>query len=255
MTGPSRSDKTSLDGLNLAPEVRDALERLREDISVAAGENLAGLILYGGLARGRYRGGKSDVNVVVLLRNTAVESLTAIAPALRAAWRAVRVEPFILKLSEVQSMTDVFPTKLLDIQAHHIVLMGEDPFVGLEVKREHLRLRIEQELRNIALRMRRRYVSIFDDTASLAAALENVAVSLKVELGALLRLAGKEEPAENTSAAVLDRAATAFDLDRDALLRVAAMRRDDSLASDLPELYDRVLASINRAAEIADQME
>lgn len=255
MTRPFRSDEISLEKLNIAPEIRAALERLREDISVAAGANLAGLILYGSLARGRYRPGKSDVNVVVLLTDTTAGSLSAIAPALRSAWRAHRVEPFILKLSEIQSMTDVFPTKLLDIQAHHIVLMGEDPFVRLEVKREHLRLRIEQELRNISLRMRRRYVSIFDDPASLAIALTNVAVSLKVELGALLRLAGKDEPAQNTSAAVLEAAASAFDLDRDALARVAAMRRDESEADDLPELYNRVLASVTRAAEIADQME
>lgn len=254
MTRPFRSDETSLESLNIAPEARSALERLGEDISIAAGTNLTGLILYGSLARGRYRPGKSDVNIVVLLGDTTTESLAAIAPALRAAWRALRVEPFILKLSEIESMADVFPTKLLDIQAHHIVLIGEDPFVGLEVKPEHLRLRIEQELRNIALRMRRRFVSIFDNPAALAIALTDVAVSLKVELGALLRLAGKDEPAENTSAAVLQAAAAAFGLDRDALARVAAMRRDDNQADDLPELYNRVLSSVTRAAEIADQM-
>src|ERR1051325_10928132 len=139
MTRPFRSDETSPEGVDIAPEVRGTLERLREDISGAAGANLAGLILYGSIARGRYRPGKSDVNVVVLLNDTATESLTAIAPVLRAAWRASRVEPFILKLSEVQGMTDVFPTKLLDIQAHHVVLMGEDPFVALEVKRSEER--------------------------------------------------------------------------------------------------------------------
>jgi predicted nucleotidyltransferase len=255
MTRPFRPDELSLEGLNIAPEARGALERFREDISSAAGTNLAGLILYGSMARGRYRPGASDVNVVVLLGDTTTETLAAIAPALRSAWRSLRVEPFILKLSEIQSMTDVFPTKLLDIQAHHIVLMGEDPFTGLEVKREHLRLRTEQELRNISLRLRRRYVSIFDDPRLLALALTNIAVSLKVELGALLRLAGKDEPAENTTAAVLEAAAVAFDLDRDALARVAAMRRDASQADDLPELYNRVLATVARAAEIADQME
>jgi predicted nucleotidyltransferase len=255
MTKPYRSDEISLEGLNVAPEVRRALERFREDISGAAGSNLAALILYGSLARGRYRPGKSDLNVAVLLADTTTESLAAIAPALRAAWRAVRVEPFILNLSEIRSMADAFPTKLLDIQDNHIVLMGEDPFIELEVKREHLRLRVEQELRNIALRMRRRYVSVFDDPALLAEALANIAVSLKVELTALMRLAGKDVPQSPTSAAVLEAAAAAFDLDRDALARVAAMRRDSTLADDLPRLYDRVLATITRAVEIADKME
>jgi predicted nucleotidyltransferase len=255
MSRSFRPDAISLDSLGLPPDVRGALERLREDISRAAGTNLAGLILYGGLARGRYRPDASDVNVVVLLGDAATESLAAIAPALRAAWRSHRVEPFILKLSEVESMADVFPTKLLDIQAHHVVLVGEDPFAGLEFKREHLRLRTEQELRNISLRMRRRFVSAFDDAATLATFLTNVAISLKVELGALLRLAGKDGPAENTSAAVLEAAAVAFDLDRDALSRVAAMRRGGGPADDLPGLYNRVLASITLAAEIADRME
>jgi hypothetical protein len=70
-----------------------------------------------------------------------------------------------------------------------------------------------------------------------------------------MRLAGKDEPAENTSAAVLEAAAVAFGLDRDALARVAAMRRDASHKDDLAELYNRVLATVTRAAEIADQME
>jgi predicted nucleotidyltransferase len=255
MTNPYRSDEVSLESLNLVPEARAALERFREDISSAAGANLSGLVLYGSLARGRYRPGKSDLNVVVLLGDTTTESLAAIAPALRAAWRSVRLEPFILNVAEIPSMADAFPTKLLDIQDHHIVLMGEDPFVDLEVKREYIRLRVEQELRNILLRMRRRYVSIFDDPALLAESLANVAVSLKVELAALLRLAGKEVPASPTSAAVLEAASAAFDLDRDALARVAAMRRNSNLADDLPELYSRVLASITRAVEIAGQME
>jgi predicted nucleotidyltransferase len=255
MTRPYRSDEVSFEGLNIAEGLRRALERFREDITSAAGENLSGLVLYGSLARGRHRPGRSDVNVVVLLVDTSTESLAAIAPALRAAWRSVQLEPFILKPSEIQSMSDAFPTKLLDIQDHHILLMGENPFAELKVDREHIRLRVEQELRNIALRMRRRYVSIFDDPTLLQAALANVAVSLKVELAALMRLAGKDLPSESTSAAVLDAAAVEFSLDRDALARVAAMRRDSSLADDLPALYNRVLISITRAVEIADQME
>src|SRR5882724_5145092 len=75
------------------PAVAAALDRLKEELGRAAGTNLAGLILYGGLARGRYRPGKSDVNVVVLLRDASAATLTAIAPALRTARRAANVVP------------------------------------------------------------------------------------------------------------------------------------------------------------------
>ena len=104
--------------------------------------------------------------------------------------------------------------------------MGEDPFSGIDVSRKLIRLRIEQSLTNLALRLRRRYISIFDDPRSLALTLAEQAVPLKVELAALLQLAGKDEPSESTSAAVLESAAAAFDLDREALLLMAALRRD-----------------------------
>ena len=255
MTDIARSVSASLQGLAAPAEIREAVSKLAHDLAGASGPNLAGLILYGGLARGRYRAGKSDINLVVLLRDASTECLAAIAPVLRAAWRAYRVEPFILKGSEVSRLAEVFPTKLLDIQTHRIVLIGEDPFAGIEVSRAQLRLRVEQGLRNLSLRLRRRYISIFDDPRSLAATLADAAVPLKIELGALLQLAGKEEPSESTSAAVLEAAANAFELDRQALLQMAGLRRDGEAPEDLASLYTRVTSAISRAAEIVARTE
>lgn len=245
----------SLEGLDAPDEIRARISDLCKELGAAAGANLRGLIVYGGLARGRYRPGKSDINLVVLIDDASTESLAAIAPALRAAWRAVRVEPFIIKASEAGRLAETFPTKLLDIQTHHVVLMGEDPFTGINVSRKLIRLRIEQSLTNLALRLRRRYVSIFDDPRSLALALEQQAVPLKVEFAALLQLAGKGELSESTSAAVLEAAAAEFDLDREALLSMAALRRDAPTPEDLQALYNRALATIARAAEIVSRME
>lgn len=244
-----------IQGLAAPAEIRNTVSMLADELARAAGANLAGLILYGGLARGRYRTGKSDINLVVVLRDTSTESLATIAPILRAAWRAVRVEPFIVKVSEVPRLAEVFPTKVLDIQAHRVVLMGEDPFAGIEVSREQVRVRVEQGLCNLALRLRRRYLSIFDDPRSLASTLADAAVPLKIELAAMLQLSGKDEPSESTSAAVLEAAAVEFDLDREALSRMAAQRRDSNLPEDLTRLYDRVLTVIARATEIVSSME
>src|SRR5262245_60889076 len=88
--------------------VAAALKRMRDDLASAAGANLAGLILYGGLARGRYRAGKSDVNVIVLLHDVSAGALAAVAPALRAAWRAAAVEPMVLTPSEVPAVAVAF---------------------------------------------------------------------------------------------------------------------------------------------------
>ena len=123
------------------------------------------------------------------------------------------------------------------------------------MSREQIRLRIEQSLRNTELRLRRRYLSIFDDRSSLATTLADTAASLKVEFAAMLQLVHQEVPSESTSAAVLQAAADAFDLDRDTLARIAALRREADPSDDLPALYNRTLAAIARAAEIVSNME
>ena len=249
----------SLDQLEAPAEVRAAVARLRDDLIREAGANLAGLILYGGMARGRYRPGRSDINVVVLLTETSTAALGKIAPILRAAWRARRVEPFIITPGEVASLSVTFPTKLLDIANCHIVLAGDDPFAGLTVPREMIRQRIEQSLRNIELRLRRRYVSIYDDPASLGNTLAETAAALKVELGALLELAGKDKPGSLTTAAVLRAAAAAFDLDGATLGRIAALRHPTDAApaaptDDMTALYDRTLRAIGAATTVVSSM-
>src|SRR5437660_1615736 len=93
------------------PAVTTALDRLNEELGRAAGTNLAGLILYGGLARGRYRPGRSDVNVVVLLRDASAQALAVVAPPLRTARRSANVVPLILTPAEVLPAALAFPTK------------------------------------------------------------------------------------------------------------------------------------------------
>jgi hypothetical protein len=215
---------------------------------------LAGLVIYGSLARGRYHPGKSDINLIVLLRDISAVSLAAIAPPLRSAWRALRVEPLILMPAEVGRVAADFPTKFLDIQAHHVVLAGEDPFVGLEVAREQLRARLEQALRNLSLRLRRRYVALVHDPMAVALMLANMARPLALELATLLRLAGKEVPTEDRTVAIFETTAKVFHLDAETLMRLAALRRDTQPASDLAELFTQVLTVISQAADHVARM-
>src|SRR5262249_21111726 len=90
--------------------------------------------------------------------------------------------------------------------------------------------------------------------AEQAEVLAGVARPLAVELAALLSFAGKEVPAEDRTAAILDAAATAFGLDRDALARLAALRQQPQAAGDAAPLYGPVLQTIARAAEVVAQM-
>lgn len=242
------------EALRLPEELRPFLEEFQQDLTRAAGDNLAGLIVFGSAIRGGYRKGTSDVNLVVLLRDTSASKLRDIAPAIKRAWRALRVEPLLLKPSEVADATDVFPTRFLDIQRHHLVLFGEDPFHDLRVAPEHLRLRVEQELRNLLLRLRRRYVALVEEPATLSAQLMSITAPLVIELETLLRLTNRPVPTGG-EAAVLQAAAEAFGLDGPALLQLLALRAGTAELEEPEPLIERVFACLDGAARVAHELE
>lgn len=243
------------DPLSAVPaSISAALKQLQMDLQAAAGQNLTGLILFGGLARGRYRPGKSDVNVVVVLREASPTVLVAIAPALKKAWRAAAVEPLVLTSDEAVRAAEVFPTKFLDIKSHHVVLFGENPFVGIEVSREHVRLRIEQELRNMLLRFRRRFLATIDDPTMLARALTDVVRPLALELAALLQLVGKPVPADDRSGPIFEAAAVEFGWNRELLAAMAALRHDSKTPDNIGQLSREALELLPRIVDLVDRM-
>src|ERR1041385_6800510 len=197
----------------LPADVAATLDELTSTLRAAAGDNLLGLILFGGLARGRYVPGSSDVNLVVLVRDASAGEIAKFAAPLHDAWRSKRVDPFIITPSEIERLTVVFPTKMLDIQRRHHLLMGQDPFEGIPVDRARIQLRVEQELRNLALRLRHRFVKIHDDPQALATAADDAAAPLAVNLRALLFLQGVVSDEFQPTLAIYELAAKTFGLD------------------------------------------
>jgi hypothetical protein len=243
----------------LPSQIAEPLARYVRQLTDTLGDRLVSLVLYGGLARGRYRPGVSDVNLALVLRDVTAAALQDAAPILRAAWREIRVEPLILAASEVPGAARAFSTKMLDIQKHHIVLAGQDIFHGLRVDPEEVRFRTEQELRNLAMRLRRRFVAVYDDPISLAEILFESAVALRANLLAMLDLAGEPPPADETSAQVFLAAGPRFGLDAGALDRLAefrAIRNADgqgppAAPEDIVGLYGRIMVVADAAADAA----
>jgi predicted nucleotidyltransferase len=245
----------SVRALHAPVAVATALGHVADEAREAAGANLVALVLYGGLARGRYRGPRSNVDLAVVLEDASPERVGEITPVLMAAWRAAHVDAWILARAEIPRLAEVFPTKLLDIRDHHLLLHGEDVFAGLEIDRRLLRLRVEQELTNLSLRLRGTLVTLAADPASAATYLATTARPLAIQLAVLLRLAGRTVPAEDRSAAIFAAAAQAFGLDGEALDALAGLRQGERSVEDVRALVGRVQVAATRAADVARTLE
>lgn len=140
------------------PEVDAALERLIHQVQQAAGDNLLGIALYGGLVKGRFTPGVSDINVLIVLAEAGLAALSPLAPVLTAALHDSHVVPFVATPMDLQASALLFPFKLLDMKLWHRTLWGDPHLQEIEIQPEALRLRALQEIKNLQLGMRLRVV-------------------------------------------------------------------------------------------------
>ncbi len=234
------------------PEVDRTLERLVRQLREAAGPNLLGIALYGGLAKGRYTPGVSDVNVLIVVADAHLPDLLPLAPILTAALRETHVVPFVVTPADLMASAVLFPVKILDIKLWHRLLWGDVHLAGIEVQPEALRLRSLQELKNMELRMRLRVVERAGETDALWRGLVRNLPKLAVTLEVLLRARGIEVPADRPG--VLRQAAQQLGIAPERMERIACLRRIEKRPDD--EAVHRLLADyLDLLAEICHRLE
>ena len=234
--------------------VRKGLERFCSATADSLGDELIAIILYGGLARQDYAPTTSNVNVLVVLKHVSVKTLDRIVSPIQRATRAVRLAAMVLSEDDLRSSTDVFPIKFLDMQEHHRVLWGKDVLSGLTIARDHLRLRCEQEIKNLLLRLRKVYLQRAGKSNLIKGTLTTTASAFLNSLSAVLILKTGQAPTQKS--AIAEAAARELELDGNTLREVLALGRGGrkANAAELRHLYDSFMETVQKAANIVDQL-
>jgi predicted nucleotidyltransferase len=221
-----------------------------ENFARTLGDSLLSLVLYGGLAKGEFVPYQSDVNVLIVFRTATIEVLDRAAPLVRQGALEFRLAAMLATEADLRDLADVFPIKFQDMQRRHKVLWGEDPFPKVNVTREHLRLRCEQELHNLSLRLRQSYVQRTDRPELLQAALSRAVSSLLVNLGVLFELkTGK--PSENKQDALTN--ATQLGIPLEPVRQAWALKRGELKpdSDTLRKLFASFMEAVQQAADVA----
>ena len=176
----------------LPAAVRERLEEFKNNLETVLGDDLVGILVHGSVVRGEYRPGESDVDVIVVLQKADFTQLDAIGNAMQLARYSARIEAMILVESEIAGASDAFPLLYDEIKQRHILLAGRDSFAAVEVHDTHRRLRIEQELREAQIRLRRAVTDAFGVREAIAGAVVRKIKQMRAPLHALLALKGIE---------------------------------------------------------------
>ena len=200
----------------MAKSAKQDLGQFAGRLEAALGDNLVALLLFGSAARGTHVDGRSDLNVLVIVRDASVARLHAATPVLAEWAKGGEPAPLVFAEEEWRASADVFPIEVEDMREAHRVLAGRDPFEGIATRRADLRRELEHELRGKVLRLRTEYAAAAADGQALGRLLVHSAATFFVLFRATLRLLGGAPPAghdalvrETAAAAGLD--ASAFE--------------------------------------------
>ena len=127
-----------------------------EKISAALGTNLSALVLYGSHARGEAHA-RSDINLFILVRDSAPEQLTGLLQAMPHLAKNGVAPPVFMEEEGFAASQDTFALEFLDMAASHRVLAGRDPFGNFQPRWDGLRMQIERELRTKMLQLYRQW--------------------------------------------------------------------------------------------------
>lgn len=229
------------------PELKEMVQRL----TAALGPRLDSVVLYGSAARGDFQKRSSDLNLAIVADSLETRVLEALSGPVAFWVRKGHPVPTLLTRALLADSLDVFPIEALDIRAHHKVLHGSDPFAGLAVRVEPLRLQCEREFREKLMRLREGYL----DAHGSNRALQRLLVGSFTTFGALFRagltLVGETPPAETGAVAAAFSARAGLDpAPFDAIDR---LRRGEAAASmDMKTLFSAYYEQLTRAAGVLD---
>ena len=182
--------------MKMAKDTRPEIDRFAAELERTLGPNLVSLVLYGSHARGHHVGRRTDVNLLVIVRDGSTAALRPAVPAIAKWARAGEPPPLIFSETEWRDSADVFPLEIEDIREAHRVLRGTDPLEGVRTDRADLRRQLEHEVRGKLLHLRTQYAAAAADGRALAELLLNSASTFFVLSRATLRLKGATPPAE-----------------------------------------------------------
>jgi hypothetical protein len=191
---------------NEEPEAR--ARRFAREMEAAYGAELASVVLYGSAARGEYRPGVSDLNVLVLLRELSPAALRKASDAARAWVAEGNPPPLMMSADEWRGSADVWAIELADMRDAHIVVAGADPFQGVEIRLEDLRMQCERELKGKQIQLRERYLLFAGQPPELGELLTRSFSTFLVLFRTVLRLSGEGgvREAETVARRVAERA-------------------------------------------------
>ncbi len=237
---------------NAIPEkqISEFVTRLQQ----AAGTNLESVILYGSAASGDYHPDYSNINLLVVLKETALLKLLALAPAVEAWTKQRRHAPLLFTREELERSADVFAIELTDMQRQHRVLFGSDVIAPLQIPMHQHRAQLEYELREKLILLRQRLLTESGDEKRLWSLILRSLPAFTTLFRHAIIAQGQPVPATKRESVKVLAGSLGFDATPFEQLLDIREHRADPKQFRVQEIAARYLAAVEQVAAAVDRM-
>jgi len=144
-----------LDGIDkIAESVRNLVRQYADEVCRLAGDNLVGLTAYGPVVTPAFDKSRYAVLNVAVLDEVDLSMLRRLArEGARFGKRGIAA-PIVMTPDYIRDSLDTFPLELIEIQRHHVTIVGDDHFQDLQFQPEHVRLQCEREVKTLLIGLR-----------------------------------------------------------------------------------------------------
>lgn len=244
-----------MSSLPVSDRIQRRLDTLVTALTETLGDDLLGLYIYGSAARGEWREGCSDLNLLVETSGIDFERIDTLAGAMSEARKRGRIEPLLLTEQEYRRGADAFAVLVEDVRRDHVQLWGTGGLLQVRATPAQLRLGAERELRTVHMRIRRTFLGYCSHSTMVdKLRIHRDFTRSMASLRALCALSGLEVPA--TTPAVIDAVGRLLDCDAAPLRELHDYRRERQYSqADLAALSQQFSGLLDRAIQVVDDLE
>ena len=239
-----------IDGL--PDEYQQHLRAYVKDVQRVYGDSLDGVLLYGSAMRGEFLPGRSNLNIVLVVKSTKADQLKKYG-ALHRRWAKEQiVVPLFVTQADLPAMSLVFPLEYLEMQEQHRLLAGQDPFVGFKVDQRHLLAEVLQSLRGNLLRVRQRFIEGGGSEEAITILLPLSLTAMLPCLRGVQRLLGR--PVLSQGESLLKDFETCLSVDLSGLRDAWLLKRGQISPGqkEVPRLMERYLESLEQLVQAVE---
>lgn len=233
----------------LPEETQKLLQAYTKDVKGTFGDQLEGLLIYGSAVRGEFLPGRSNLNLLLVVTGYDAAMLKRYQPVHKRWSKEGVITPLFLTDHEIRTSSALFPLEFLEIQEHHRVLGGRDPFVGFHVEVTRIGDAVRQGLAGHVLRLRQRFAESSGANEAVMILLPLAITSTVPLLRGIQRMRGW--PVLTQSDAVIKDVADRLQLDLTGFHDALMLKRGiiSPGPSEIPRVFDRYLKAAMELSE------